>query len=196
MRALAIALLLIPAAAKAEGYMEVGGGLDIPVSDDEYTQYVDPSANLFIRFGRGGPPVGGMFSADWTPLAADSGSFLDFNRFRFMGHVVVRKQAGPTVEIAGRFGAGLDIIHESFDLTFLGTRYEGSDTDLGLALEAAGGAWFSVGGGGTQVGVELVLPISFHSSDGNPNNPNDPNNPQFEFTSIDLQVLGGVRLRL
>lgn len=196
MRALAIALLLIPAGAQAEGYVELGGGLDIPVSDDEYTRYVEPSANLFVRFGRGGPPVGGMFSMDWTPLAADSGSVLDFNRFRFLGHVVVRNQVGPKVELSARFGAGLDIIHESFEVTILGTRYEGSDTDLGLALEVAGGAWFSVGSGGTQIGVELAVPISLHSSEGNPNNPSDPNDPRFEFTSIDLQILGGVRLRL
>jgi hypothetical protein len=197
MRALAIALLLVPAAAHAEQYIELGGGLDIPMSDDDYTRYVDPSANLFLRIGGGGPKIGGLFSIDWTPLASDDSAALDFNRIRVMGHLVVRSQVGPKVELAGRFGAGLDVIHESIDITILGQRFEGSDTDLGLALEVAGGAWFTVGASGsTQVGVELALPISYHSTDGNPNNPNDPNNARFDFTSIDLDVLGGVRLRL
>ncbi|MBA3461940.1 MAG: hypothetical protein H0T46_18410 [Deltaproteobacteria bacterium] len=196
MRALAIVLLLVPAIGHADSYVELGGGLNIPVSDDEYTRYVEPSPNLFVRIGGGGPRVGGMFSVDWTPLASDDGQFVDFNRFRILGHVVARGKAGPKVELAGRFGAGIDIMRLAVDATILGIRFEGSDTDLGFALEVGGGAWFTVGAGSTQVGVELVLPIAYHATEGNPNNPTDPDNARFEYTSVDLQILGGVRLRL
>ena len=192
MRALVIAVVLLaPAIARADQILELGGGLAVPMSDNEYTSYVDPSATLFARVG-GGAPIGGLFSVDFTPLAAQNNT-LKFNRFRFQGHVTVRKNVAPKVEISGRFGAGLDLLHESFD--FLGQSY--SDTDLGLALEVGGGAWFTVGSsGGVQLGVELALPISIHNTKGNPNNPLDPNNPRFDYTSVDLDVLGGVRLRL
>jgi hypothetical protein len=195
MRALAALVVLAPAVARADQFVELGGGLAVPMSDDEYTDYVDTSATLFARIG-GGAPIGGMFSVDFTPLAAKS-DILNFNRFRFQGHVVVRKALAPKIELSGRFGAGLDLIHESADVTVLGVRFEGSDTDLGLALEVGAGVWFGVGsGGGVQVGVELAVPISYHNTEGNPNNPQDPDEARFEYTSIDLDVLGGVRIRL
>ncbi|MBL9014587.1 MAG: hypothetical protein JNL83_10450 [Myxococcales bacterium] len=196
MRALVAALvLLVPAGARADQIIELGGGIAVPMSDDEYTDYVETSPTLFARIG-GGAPIGGLFSVDFTPLAAKAES-LNFNRLRFQGHVTVRKSVAPKVELSGRFGAGLDLIHESFDVTILGTRFEGSDTDLGLALEVGGGAWFTVGAsGGVQIGVEVALPISIHNTEGNPNNPNDPDDPRFDYTAVDLDVLGGVRLRL
>ena len=190
--AIAALILLAPAAAHADQILEIGGGIAVPMSDDEYTDYVETSPTLFIRVG-GGAPIGGLFSVDFTPLAAKAES-LNFNRLRFQGHITVRKSVAPKVELSGRFGAGLDLIHESFDLTLGGAHFEGSDTDLGLALEVAGGAWFTVGAsGGVQIGVEVALPISIHSTEGNPN---DPNNARFDYTSVDLDVLGGVRLRL
>ena len=196
MRALIAAFILLgPAVARADQFVELGGGLAVPLSDDEYTDYVETSATLFARIG-GGKPIGGMFSVDFTPLAADSET-LEFNRFRILGHVTVRKSVAPKVELSGRFGAGLDLIHESFDITILGTRFEGSDTDLGLALEVGAGMWFTVGASGSvQVGVEVALPIGIHNTEGNPNNPYDPDDPRFDYTAVDLDVLGGVRLRL
>jgi len=181
--------------AHADPFVELGGGLAIPVSDDEYTSYVDPSVKLVARIGAGGPKLGGMGSVDWTPLAADN-SILSFNRFRFMGHIQARTQLAPKVQLVGRFGAGLDLIREHAETTILGVRFEGTDTDLGLALEPAGGVWFAVGSGGTQIGVELALPISYHASKGNPNNPTDPNDAKFDYTSVDIDLLGGVRLGL
>lgn len=196
MRALVAAMLLLaPAIARADQFVELGGGLAVPMSDDEYTDYVETSPTLFVRVGAG-TPIGGMFSIDFTPLAAKDAN-LNFNRLRFQGHVTVRKHVAPKVELSGRFGAGLDLLHESYDVTILGMHFEGSDTDFGLALEVGGGAWFTVGSsGGVQLGVEVALPISIHSTEGNPNNPNDPDNPRFDYTSVDLDVLGGVRLRL
>jgi hypothetical protein len=194
MRALALAIVLLPVAASAEPFLELAGGLDVPLSDDEYTSYVDPSVTLSARIGGGGPVLGGMLSVDWTPLSAD-GQGISFQRFRVLGHLTARKQVAPKVEFEGRFGAGVDIIHESVDVTVLGFHVTGDDTDAGLAFEFGGGAWFTVAGS-TQIGVELSVPISLHFTNGNKNNPNDPNDAKFDYTSVDLDVLGGVRLRL
>lgn len=196
MRKLGLALVLLAGAhAHADPFIELGGGLALPVSDDDYTAYAEPSLKLAARIGSSGATLGGMGSIDWTPVSDDL-EFVSFNRVRILGHVQVRSQVGPKLQIVGRFGAGIDYIHASTDATILGIRFEGSDSDVGLALEAAGGLWFGVGGGSTQVGIELALPISLHSSEGNPQNPNDPDDAEFDYTGIDIDVLAAVRLRL
>lgn len=186
--------VLAPSIARAEAYAELGGGLLLPVSDDDWQDAIDPSLGLAARIGGGGN-IGGLFSFEWDPLSSNI-DYVSFTRFRFLGHVVIHHRISPKTELVGRFGAGIDLIHSSVDATILGFRVEGSDSDVGLALEAAGGAWVSVGSGSTQVGVELAMPIGYHNDDGNPNNPNDPDDRQADYTSIDFQILGGVRLRL
>ncbi len=186
--------ILAPSIAHAEPYVELGGGLVLPVSDGDWTDSIDPSLGLAARIGGGGD-VGGMFSFEWDPLSSNL-DYVRFSRFRFLGHVVVHHRLSPKTELVGRFGAGIDLIHSSVNATILGFRVEGSDSDVGLAFEAAGGAWFSVGSGSTQVGVEAALPIGYHNNSGNKNNPNDPDNRRVEYTSVDIQILGGVRLRL
>lgn len=186
--------VLAPSIAQAEAYVELGGGLVLPVSDNDWKDSIDPSLGLAARIGGGGQ-VGGMFSFEWDPLSSNI-QYVNFSRFRFLGHVVVHHRLSPKAELVGRFGAGIDLIHSSVDATILGFRVEGSDSDVGLAFEAAGGAWFSVGSGSTQVGVEMALPIGYHNNNGNPNNPGDPNDRKVDYTSVDIQILGGVRLRL
>jgi hypothetical protein len=187
--------VLAPSIAQADAYVELGGGLVLPVSDNDWQDAIDPSLGLAARIGGGGD-VGGMFSFEWDPLSSNI-NYVSFSRFRFLGHVVVHHRLNAKTELVGRFGAGIDIIHSSVDETIIGgIRIEGSDSDVGLAFEAAGGAWFSVGRGSTQLGVELALPIGYHNDDGNRNNPADPNDRQADYTSVDIQILGGVRLRL
>ncbi len=186
--------VVAPSLARADAYAELGGGLVLPVSDNDWTDSIDPSVGLAARIGGGGD-VGGMFSFEWDPLSSNI-DYVHFSRFRFLGHVVVHHRLNPKTELTGRFGAGIDLIHSSVDATILGFRVQGSDSDAGLAFEAGGGAWFSVGRGSTQIGVELALPIAYHNSDGNPNNPNDPDDRKVDYTSVDIQILGGVRLRL
>jgi hypothetical protein len=186
--------VLAPSIARAEAYVELGGGLVLPVSDDDWSDAIDPSLGLAARIGGGGE-VGGMFSFEWDPLSSDI-DYVSFTRFRFLGHVVVHHRLNAKTELVGRFGAGIDLIHSSVDANIFGVRVHGSDSDVGLAFEAAGGAWFSVGRGSTQLGVEMALPIGYHNNDGNPNNPNDPDDRKVDYTSVDIQILGGVRLRL
>jgi hypothetical protein len=42
-----------------------------------------------------------------------------------------------------------------------------TDTDTGVALDVGGGVWFTAGP--VMLGVELALPIGFHSNDPNTN---------------------------
>lgn len=187
--------VLAPSIARAEPYVELGGGLVLPVSDNEWQDAIDPSIGFAARIGGGGD-IGGMFSFEWDPLSSNI-NYVSFSRFRFLGHVVVHHRLSPKTELVGRFGAGIDLIHSSVDERIIGgIRITGSDSDVGLAFEAAGGAWFSVGSGSTQVGVEMALPIGYHNNNGNPNNPGDPNDRRVDYTSVDIQILGGVRLRL
>jgi hypothetical protein len=181
--------------ASATPFAEIAGGLAAPISDNDWTNAVDPSLKLAVRFGSGGPAIAGMGSVDWTPLA-EAVNFVTFNRFRVMGHVQLRRELAPKLMIVGRFGAGIDVLRAYTEITVLGTTFTGTDTDTGLALEAGVGGWFTIGEGRTQLGVELALPVSYHSSNGNPNNPNDPNDRAFDFTSIDVDVLAGVRVAL
>ncbi len=192
MRALAIALVVTAASsAQASPFIELGGGLIVPLSDSTYTDSVDPSVGLAARIGAGGK-LAGMFSFEWDPLASNL-QYVSFNRFRFLGHVVLHHAVSPTLELTGRLGAGIDLLHESTEGTILGVRFQGSDSNLGLALELGAGGWFSVGSGGTQVGVELAIPIGYHTDD---NTPSTADNANWDFTSVDLQILGGLRLRL
>lgn len=183
--------ILVPSAAHAETYFEFGGGLVLPMSDDDYTDAVDPSVGLAARIGGGGT-IGGMFSVEWAPLPADPAGF-SYNRFRLIGHVVLHHALNPKTEIVGRFGAGLDIMHGSYEASLGPARVEGSDTDVGVGLELGGGAWFRVGSGSTQVGVELAIPIGIHNEKGGVL---DPDDQRFDYTAFDLEILGGVRLRL
>jgi len=185
--------VLAPSVARAETYVELGGGLTLPVSDDDYSDFVDPSVALAARIGGGGPTIGGMASVEWSPLAADSDD-VSLNRLRLLGHLVLHHRLSPKAEIVGRIGAGIDYIHSHVEIDggILG-RIEGSDSDVGLALEFGGGAWFGIGSGSTQIGVELALPIGIHNKDGKPL---DVDDQKIDYTAIDVQILGGVRLRL
>lgn len=185
--------VLAPSIARADTFFEFGGGLILPVSDDDYADFVDPSVGLAARIGGGGPVLGGMFSLEWAPLPADPDGF-SLNRFRMIGHVVVHRALNPKTELVGRFGAGLDIMHSSFRATAGPFRVEGSDTDIGVGLEFGGGVWFRVGSGTTQVGAEIALPIGIHNENGAAGF--DPDDQRFDYTAFDLEILGGVRLRL
>jgi len=187
--------VLAPSIARADTFMELGGGLVLPVSDDDYTDAVEPSVGLAARIGGGGK-IGGMFSVEWAPLDADNDvpfTTFSYNRFRLLGHVVVHHRLSPKAELAGRFGAGIDIVHSKAEVDIGQLHSEGSDSDVGLALEFAGGVWFGVGSGSTQVGVELAMPIGIHNSD--PDTV-DADHQRFDYTAFDIEILGGVRLRL
>lgn len=195
MRKLVVLAVLVASshAAHADAFLEFAGGLAAPVSNSDWTNAVDPSLKLAARLGGGGPGLGGMASIDWTPLSEKQDVYT-LQRFRILGHLTFRSRVAAKVTLAGRIGAGIDLVHEDTDVTVFGVHVQGSDSDVGIAIEPAGGAWFDVGS--AQLGVELGIPIGIHTSKGNANNPNDPNDAKIDYTSVDLDVLFGVRLGL
>src|SRR5262249_51793714 len=156
---------------------------------------ISSSPKLIVRGGWMNGDLGGALSVDWTSgnLNSKGGSFpggsadLSGNRFRILANLVFHHALAPKVELSARLGAGIDIAHYGYDVMILGSTTSGSDTDVGVAGEAAMGAWFRVGRS-TDLGVELGLPIGYHSA-------KKPDNVMFDYTSYDIDLLFGVRLR-
>jgi hypothetical protein len=190
MRLLALALLVAPATSVADSFVEVAGGVMIPASNDQWTDYVDSGPKLAARVGSVGQTVGGMVSIDWSPINTDDTGFgnafdVSAHRFRILIAAVTHQRVGANLTASFRVGAGADIAYTRIETNILGFRNEASDTDVGLALEAGFGLWFNVGS--MQVGGELALPIGFH--DDGPDNDIDLE----DYTSVDLDLLFGVR---
>ena len=183
----ALALLALPARAHADSFVELAGGVMIPTADSQWTDYVEPGLKLAARAGAVGQKAGAMLSIDWTPLNADKVPFGDIssNRFRFLVSATTLMKAAPKVHVSFRVGLGADISHVNVQTDIFGVHTENSDTDVGIALEAAGGLWFDAGS--VQVGGELALPISYH--DDGKDNGIDLN----AYTSLDIDLLFGVR---
>src|ERR1700742_2012488 len=61
-------VLLTGGAARADSFLEVAGGLSIPVGDNAWTNLADTSPKLGARVGAvNDNGLGGMIQADWTP---------------------------------------------------------------------------------------------------------------------------------
>jgi hypothetical protein len=187
-----LAVLALPTPAVADNYVELFGGIIMPVDDEPWTDYVDSGPKLGLRLGAlDTSGFGGMLSVDWTPLNADDwsgfGASVDVaaQRFRILVGGSVQRPIGNSLTASFRFGAGLDITHVNVETNFFGVRSKESDTDSGLALEFGGGLWFNVGS--VQVGGEVGLPMSFHSDD------RDDDIDLNDYRSIDIDLLFGVR---
>jgi hypothetical protein len=108
-------------------------------------------------------------------------------RVRVLAHIGVDHPIGPKLTVSARAGAGIDVAHGSYDYTLLGTRFQSSDTDTGYAFELGGGMWWDAGG--AQIGGELAIPIGHHDK------PSQNGSVGFTYTSYDLDILVGVRMR-
>jgi hypothetical protein len=195
MRALLVtALLLFPAAAHAESFLEILGGVAIPVGDNNWTKLAESSPKLGARVGAVNETgLGAMLQFDWTPVNLDNNSFgigtFSAHRFRILAAATIHKPVGPPHLIAsGRAGVGIDIAHASASGSALGVSFNSSDTDTNIAFELGGGLWYDIGS--AQLGGELALPISNHNKQGNGSDGNYP----FQYASYDIDILFGVRL--
>ncbi|HET9990618.1 MAG TPA: hypothetical protein VFQ65_18945 [Kofleriaceae bacterium] len=193
----AAVVLLTAGSARADSFLEVAGGLSIPVGDHAWTNIADTSPKLGARVGGvNDHGLGGMIQADWTPvnLNNNGGAFgvgsLDVagHEFRFLGDFTVHHPILPKLLLSGRVGAGIDIAHESVTLTVLGNTTSSSDTNIGFAFEFGGGLWYQLGD--IELGGELALPISTHSKNGN----GTDGNYSFNYTSYNIDLLFGVRV--
>ena len=133
-----------------------------------------------------------MFSVDWTPISYNYQSQaidVSAHRFRILAHVLFEKHVAPKLTFSARAGGGIDIAHASADATILGTTFHASDTDVGSAFELGGGVWFNARRR-SQIGGEVALPFGGHSHKASNNN-----DITFDYTSYDIDLLFGVRLR-
>lgn len=148
---------------------------------------------LGVRVGAVPNQIGGYFSADWMPTNTDAQGWstpltsgdISAHRFRLMVGPVFRHAVSNTLAVTARAGIGADIAHASAEGNVLGSTFEVEETDVGLGFEFAGGIWFGLGG--VEIGGEAAVPISTHDDDNQ--------EIDFKYTSVDLQLLFGVRFR-
>lgn len=187
-----LAVLALATPAMADNFVELNGGIMMPVDDDAWTDYVDSGPKLGVRVGamdRAG--FGAMLSADWTPINTDNfsafGATVDAaaHRFRLLIGGSVQSRVGKSLTASFRFGAGADIARVTVESNFFGARSKQSDTDSGIAIEVGGGLWFDVGS--VQVGGDVGLPMGFHADD------SDDDIDLNDYRSIDIDLLFGVR---
>jgi hypothetical protein len=191
---LSLAVLVVPARASAESFVEVAGGLMMPAGDDDWADYVEPGPKFAVRVGgtgSNGGRSGAMVSADWSPIQNDDTGFgnaveVSSDRFRVLLGAFTNVLVGPKLSANIRVGAGVDISHVNIKTNLGPLSSEGSDTDPGFALEAGAGLWFDVGS--VQVGGEIALPLGFHA-DGSDNDI-DLN----DYMSYDIDLLFAVRM--
>jgi len=190
-------VLLSASAAQADSFLEVAGGLSIPVGDNAWTNLADTSPKLGARVGAVNENgLGGMIQADWTPVTLNNsgGGFgvgsadIAAHEFRFLADFTVHHPILPKLMLGVRAGVGIDVAHASATVTILNTTTSSSDTNVGFAFEVGGGLWYRIGD--IEVGGELALPMSWHSKKGN----STDGNYTFDYTSYDIDLLAGVRV--
>jgi len=159
------------------------------MSDKQYTDTVDTSPVIGARVGAYPNSIGGYLSLEWMPadVKNDGALGLDISahRFRLLAGPELHHEVSNTLAVTGRAGIGLDIAHDSVSGSVLGVPVDSSETDLGLGFEFGAGLWFHIGG--VEVGGEVSLPIAIHDDNAN------ENDYDYNYTSVDLQLLFGVR---
>ena len=189
-------ILAVATPARADGFLDVIGGISIPAGDSNWTNAVSSSPKLGVRAGTLAGDIGGMVSADWTPENTNTkgttfpggSSDVSAHRFRVLANLLFAHRVAPKVTLGVRAGAGVDIDHAGYSVTVLGSTTSASDTDTGLAMELGGGAWFDVGS--MQLGAELGVPIGLHS-----HTATTTGDITFDWTAYDIDLLFVVRLR-
>jgi hypothetical protein len=197
MRSLAFAAVLLAAApAGADSYAGAVGGIMSPLGDSHsdksgWSDQVGSGPKLGVRAGANGESgLGGMFSADWTPVNYNyQSNFTDVSahRFRILAHLTFEKMVLPKLSVFGRAGGGIDIAHASATVTVGPFSGNASDTDVGWAFELGGGAYFHVGD--VQIGGELAVPWGGHN-----HKAQNGQDITFNYTSTDIDILFGVRV--
>ncbi|HSN28284.1 MAG TPA: hypothetical protein VLT45_18490 [Kofleriaceae bacterium] len=198
MRSLPLLLVLATTPAYADSFVGATGGLMIPLGDshknpaDGWSDMVSSSPKLGLRVGATGESgLGGMISADWTPISSNAQSqFTDVSahRFRILAQFLVDRDIASHIVFSGRAGVGVDIAHASYSAGVGGLSFSGSDTDTGLGFEFGGGVWFKLGN--TEIGGEVALPVGLHS-----HKASNAQDITLDYTSYDIDLLFGVRLR-
>lgn len=196
MRAIvASAVLAVSTPAFADSFVDLSGGVTIPVGDDEWTELVESGPKLAVRVGAFPKELGGYIQADWTPVNTDAQSSwslpgigsaeLSAHRFRVTGGVLFHHSVSNTLVVTGRGGIGADIAHANVSGEVFGNEFDESQTDVGLGFEFAGGLFFKLGN--MEIGGEVAMPFAIHDDDNN-----EPD-IDFNYTSYDLDLMFIVR---
>ena len=193
MRAIAFLAVLTTAAAPAaaDSFVELAGGLSIPIADDDWTDVAESSPKIALRLGAFPQNLGAFLQADWTPVNTDAtgGQFpggnadISAHRWRMLVGGLFRHSISNVLTFQGRAGIGADIHYLNVAVEFLGNRAEESETDVGLGLEFGAGLWFR--SGNLEIGGEIALPIGIHDDDNQ--------NYDFVYTTYDIDFMLGVR---
>ncbi len=169
----------------------VGGSQ--PLSDPSWTGSVRTSPAVGARFGARRGALGALVSADLgfeqlkTPsqILPFSTNEQTLRRWRFLAQFAYEHRPIPDLALEGRVGIGIDYVDASYNTSQGGAVPASFDeSDIGLALEVAGAAWWRVGDS-VDLGGTLALPIAHHAA--------TSGSASFQYTSYDLQLLLGVR---
>src|SRR5262245_50325387 len=122
---LCVAVLAIATPASAESFVDLAGGLTMPMGDDDWTNLVESSPKLAVRAGAYPHEIGGFLQADWTPYNTDTTGWslpgstgeVSAHRFRLLGGLLFHHDVSNTLAVTGRGGIGADIAHSSFSGT-------------------------------------------------------------------------------
>ena len=184
---IAIAALLVlvnaPSAHADGAFFEGDIGLMTPIGDDEYEGNIDDSLKLGLRLGSRTGQRALDVSFDFTPINDDLAIDTDIQRFRFMVGGRYEYPLSAKAHLFVRGAAGIDLVHVSASGSVFGVQFDFSQTDVGLALELAGGVMFDVGK--AQVGAKLGIPFAFHFDD---DDQADPDDTDLEYTGVDLDI--------
>ncbi len=178
-----------PAPARADGFAEAVLGLAVPLADDDYADAFDPAFKLGGRFGGGAGAIGFEAGVDFTLgnlEGDDSFGNLEASASRIRLLAGARYRTGVGARATGFFRAGLGADIATFALSgdLLGLPVDSSETDVGLAVEL--GAGLVVRSGTLLFGGQVALPMGFHADD---DDPTDPDDADFEYTSVELDLL-------
>lgn len=169
--------------AHADSFVDLLGGISIPMGDDDWTNAAESSPKLGLRVGAVPNEIGGFVQADWTPVNTDAdGAFggavdVSAHRFRVGVGAMFHHPISNTLVVTGRGGLGIDIARVSGDA--LG--FEFSDTDVGFGLEFGGGVFFRAGN--LEIGGELGIPVGIHDHDAS------QDDIEMKWTSYDIDLL-------
>jgi hypothetical protein len=190
-------LLVAPGTAVAEGFLEGNLGLAVPFEDGDYEQATDESFKFGVRAGVLNESRGFDLSFDYTPVndQLDSDLFdieVGISRFRIMAGGRFAVKLDRRINLVARVAAGTDIVRFKATGNVLGTEFERTETDVGLALEVGGGFMFDVTPK-VALGAWLGVPFAFHFEE---DDPDDNTDADLEYTGIDLDVMFVATIRL
>jgi hypothetical protein len=184
----AAALVVLPTAAAAGGFVEAVVGAAVPLADDEHTDSVENSVKLGVRAGGLGSAAALEVGLDYTLADLETESFAGFDFSAYRIRVLLGGRYHAPLGKAGfgfvRAAGGLDVAHLEAEGDVFGVHFERSESDLGFAAELGVGGGVRIGT--LTVGAQLALPLGFHFDD---DDPDDDEDFDLEYTAVDLDIL-------